>query len=186
MMNEQIEVQVLLDRICSNGWEVENDNKYPYLYTKADEHILVSQEAKGTYGTNGIDDMVGVLAQLLEQSLRANDSRESKRLTRLSRGMMRVLGISSSRRVQIWDNASPELIDSLNAHQEFFRRVELAYDEVISDEHIPLMKNHGGGMVNAGWQISLKLHNHAHRQAIRHLRNQKYNDAARDEYDSRL
>jgi hypothetical protein len=187
MMNEQITAEVILKKIHRVGWKVDNGNKYPYLYTKADENLLVSQEADEIYGPTGIGDMVSVLEMLLNQSLIEHDSKVSKRLTRLSRGIMKELGISSSRRKQIWDNASPELIDSLNAHQEFFAKVEQAYNEIIIDkEHIPLIKNHGGHMVEAGWQISLKLHNHAHRQAKGYLRRQKYNDAARDEYDSRL
>ena len=175
MMNKQIEATVILGRIHNAGWKVADGSKYPYLYTKADENLLISQEANETYGDGGIDNMVGVLSQLLEQSIRTNDSRDSKRLTKLSRGIMKVLGISSSRRSQIWDNACPALIESINAHQVFLSKVEEAYNNIIREpEHIPLIKNHGGNMVEAGWQISLKLHNHIHRQAKQYLRYDRY------------
>ena len=142
-----------------------------HAYTNADKQLLVSQEAVDTYRQGGVDNMVCVLSDLLMQSLHVNDNKDFKRLTRLSRGIMKELGISSSRRTQIWDDAPPELMESLNAHQVFFKRVGELYDTmIINQDLMPLIKNHGGHMVDAGWQISKKMRAHTHRQAKTTLR----------------
>ena len=171
-MNEQITAEVILEKIHNgNGWIVGSGDKYPYVYTNADKQLLVSQEAVDTYRQGGVDNMVCVLSDLLMQSLHVNDNKDFKRLTRLSRGIMKELGISSSRRTQIWDDAPPELMESLNAHQVFFKRVGELYDTmIINQDLMPLIKNHGGHMVDAGWQISKKMRAHTHRQAKTTLR----------------
>jgi|TARA_R110002050_G_scaffold11800_7_gene39386 hypothetical protein len=174
-MNEQMTAEVILSKIHNGGWVVgSNSDNYPYVYTNADKQLLVSQEAEDDYGGSGIDNMLSLLSVLLMKSLQANDDDDFKnrnRLTRLSRGIMKELGISSSRRSQIWDGAPPELMQSLNAHQAFFEKVGELYDSmIINHNHMPLIKNHGGYMVGAGWQISKKMRAHTHRQAKRTLR----------------
>lgn len=171
-MNEQITAEVILDKIhYGNGWIVGSGDKYPYVYTNADKQLLVNQEAVNDYGESGIDNMLSVLSGFLMKSLQADNTKDFKRLTRLSRGIMKELGISSSRRTQIWDDAPPELMESLNAHQVFFKRVGELYDTIIiNNHHMPLIKNHGGGMVKDGSQISKKMREHTHRQAKRTLR----------------
>lgn len=171
MVNEMITAEVILNKIHGDGWQVGSGDKYPYLYTNADKLLLVNQEAVNDYGESGVDNMVNVLSNLLIKSLKTDDNKDFKRLTRLSRGIMKELGISSSRRTQIWDGAPPELLESLAAHQVFFEKVGELYDTtIINLNYMPLIKNHGGHMVNAGWQISNKMKAHTHRQAKRTLR----------------
>ena len=181
-MNEQMTAEVILEKIhYGSGWKVESGDKYPYVYTHADKQLLVNQEAVNDYGESGVDNMLSLLSVLLMKSLQANDNDDFKnrnRLTRLSRGIMKELGISSSRRSQIWDGAPPELMESLNAHQAFFQKVGELYDTMIIDNDLmPLIKNHGGHMVAGGWQISKKMRAHTHRQAktaVRAIRRGEY------------
>ncbi len=184
MTNEQMTAEVILEKIhYGSGWKVESGDKYPYVYTNADKQLLVKQEAVKDYGESGVDNMISLLSVLLMKSLQAydiDDFKNSKRLTRLSRGIMKELGISSSRRTQIWDGAPPELMESLAAHQVFFEKVAELYDTtIINLNHMPLIKNHGGHMVDAGWQISNKMRAHTHRQAkrtVRAIRRGEYQD----------
>ena len=171
-MNEQITAEAILEKIhYGDGWKVDSGDKYPYVYTNADKQLLVNQEAVNDYGESGIDNMLSVLSNLLLKSLKVEDNKNSRRLTRLSRGIMKELGISSSRRTQIWDGAPPELMASLNAHQEFFQEVGELYDTmIINQNHMSLIKNHGGRMGVGGWQISKKMRAHTHRQAKATLR----------------
>lgn len=172
MMNEQMTAEVILSKIHNGGWVVgSNSDNYPYVYTNADKQLLVSQEAEDDYGGTGIDNMVDTLKQLLLKTLNTSSYKDSRRLTRLTRGIMKELGISSSRRSQIWDGAPPELMESLHAHQAFFEKVGELYDTmIINHNHMPLIKNHGGHIVDAGWQISKKMRAHTHRIAKTTLR----------------
>ena len=178
-MNEQINAEVILNKIHREKWQIDKGDNYPYIYTKADQKLLISESAVEDYGETMIDNAIDFLESVLIKSLKEEGTKDARRLTRLSRGIMKELGISSSRRKQIWDNAPPELIASLNAHQEFFDLVASAYDEIILDKlHMPLIKNHGGRMVIGGWQISKKMRYHTHRQAkamIRRLNNEQEN-----------
>ncbi len=59
---------------------------------------MVSSQAVQDYGEKAVDNMVSMLSLLLIKSISVDSSRDSRRLTKLTRGIMKELGISSSRR----------------------------------------------------------------------------------------
>lgn len=162
----------LIDMIEEGGWIPNKGSLHPYLYSKHDKQLVVSQEACDKYETSEIDAQVSVLKRYLTDAMTQmhdNDgiaSKETRSTIRVSKGIMQKLGISWNRRVTFWDSASRELLDSLNAHEQFHQYVKTLYNNMIKDkEYIPLTKVHGKGMVKDGNDIIVPMQNHCYRIA---------------------
>jgi len=168
--NEMINAEDLLKRLDKGNITIRDSSIYPYIYTHADSGLIANGEKYLKYNSHQQEIQIEVLKMYLFETLRSKDDRKKVQSFRLARGMMRRLGISYSRLSQIWDSAPEDLILSLNEHQKFFSAVEELYNNmIINEKHIPLIKNHGGGMVENGSDISKKMRAHTHRVAKNYL-----------------
>jgi hypothetical protein len=163
--NEMIEAGHLLYRLENGNIVIKDSSIYPYIYTKADTTLIADGNKFNQFNNNQKDIQLQVLRMYLTEAVHSDNYNKQQQSFRLARGMMRRLGISYSRLSQIWDDAPEHLLESLNAHQIFFKKVEDAYNELLSEGHIPLIKNHGGSMVKDGSDISKKMRAHTHRIA---------------------
>lgn len=168
--NEMINAEDLLNRLNEGVITIRDSSIYPYIYTQADSGLIADGEKILKYNTLQQDIQKEMLKMYLIETLQSDNARTKKQSFRLARGMMKRLGISYSRLSQIWDSAPEHLIVSLNEHQRFFTGVAEAYNNMIINEgHIPLIKNHGGGMVKDGSELSKKMRAHTHRVAKNYL-----------------
>lgn len=169
--NEMINAEDLLVRLERGDIAIRDSNIYPYIYTHADNRLIANGEKYLKYDDHEQHTQKEMLKIYLIETLSADDDRARVKSFRLARGMMKRLGISYNRLSQIWDAAPEHLIVSLNEHQRFFSAVEDLYNNMILDEgHMPLIKNHGGSMVENGSDISRKMRTHTHRIAKNYLR----------------
>ena len=168
--NEMINAEDLLSRLNEGNITIRDSSIYPYIYTHADNGLIANGAKYHKYSAREQSNQLAVLKLYLFETLQAENYREKQQSFRLARGMMKRLGISYSRLSQIWDSAPEHLIESLNEHQKFFAAVgELYNNMIINERHMPLIKNHGGGMVENGYDISKKMRAHTHRIAKNYL-----------------
>ncbi len=171
--NEMTEAEALLIRLDEGNITTRDSSIYPYIYTHADNGLIANGDKYFKYNSHQQHIQKEMLKMYLTETvkaIKAGNYTKEKQSFRLARGMMRRLGISYSRLSQVWDSAPEHLIMSLNEHQRFFSAVEELYNNmIINERHVPLIKNHGGGMVENGSDISRKMRAHTHRVAKNYL-----------------
>lgn len=149
------------------------DNNLP-KYIDDKYNLYISKVASERYGEDGIKTQLEVLRMYLHDSLDAlhnEDIKSFKKSFRLSRGIVQKLGIKSKKLGWHLQNAPPELLKSLDAHQKWAEDIGLLYSVTIIDAgFMPLMKrrkyNGRQSFIESGAEMTEKLMNHFHRTGL--------------------
>tara|TARA_R100000742_G_C4260368_1_gene78182 strand:- start:362 stop:955 length:594 start_codon:yes stop_codon:yes gene_type:complete len=159
--------------VLNDDCTIRVDNNLP-RYTNDKYTLYISKAASERYGEFQIKTQLEVLRMYVHDSLDAlhNDNYKSfKKSIGLSRGIVQKLGIKSKKLGWHLQNAPPELLKSLDAHQQLAEDIGLLYKtKIIEAGLMPLMKrrkyNGRQSFIESGAEMSKKFMNHFHRTAL--------------------
>ena len=158
------------------------DNKRP-RYIDDICNLYISKEADERYTEKEIKCQLSVLQMYVQDSINAlhdEDMKSFRKSYRLSRGIINKLGIEQKKLSIHLKYAPTELLETLDAHQEFAELVGDLYDtRILRVGFIPLMKkrtvNGEQGFIKSGAEYAEKLMNHFHRTGLEIAKNPEYN-----------